>query len=134
MPRAAGVTIASVAGDARGTVCCFLVVGVASLSGGVFLVLYVDTIKGLCLTVFGGVALLTPCFAICFAFSKSADIAAFTMRVGGGGGGDRRKSVVNGRLPQDSVLDLEHRGRSVSVACIFKDGLADHPVPSNERT
>ncbi|CAN8019323.1 unnamed protein product [Ixodes persulcatus] len=130
MPRAAGVTIASVAGDARGTVFCFLVVGVASLSGGVFLVLYVDTIKGLCLTVFGAVALLTPCFAICFAFSKSADIAAFTMRVGSNG----RKSVVNGRLPQAVPMDAEHRGRSVSVACIFKDGLADQPVPSTERT
>lgn len=128
MPRPAGVTIASVAGDARGTVCCFLVVGVASLSGGIFLVFYVDTIKGLCLTVFGVVALLTPCFAICFAFSKSADIAAFTKRVGNG-----HKMAANGRLPQAAGLTVDPRARSVSVACIFKEGLPE-PSPSFDKT
>ncbi|KAK8780307.1 hypothetical protein V5799_018352 [Amblyomma americanum] len=123
---AGGVTVASVAGDGRGTICCFLVVGAASVSGGILLVFYVDTIKGLCLTVFGVVALLTPCFAICFAFSKSADIAAFTKRIGG-----RRKSLANGRLPHFSgaATAMEPRGRSVSVACIYRDGL-----PSDQAT
>ncbi|KAH9360286.1 hypothetical protein HPB48_005738 [Haemaphysalis longicornis] len=119
MPSAAGgVTVASVAGDGRGTICCFLVVGAASVSGGVLLVFYVDTIKGLCLTVFGVVALLTPCFAVCFAFSKSADIAAFSKRVGA-----RRKSMANGRLPHFAGTPMEPRGRSVSVACIYREGL-----------
>ncbi|KAH7941128.1 hypothetical protein HPB49_010256 [Dermacentor silvarum] len=110
------VTIASVAGEGRGAICSFLIVGAASVSGGIVLIFYVDTIKGLCLTVFGVVALLTPCFAVCFAFSKSADIARFTNRT-------RCRSIPNGRLPHMTLASTEPRGRSVSVACIYRDGL-----------